>query len=168
MGSDFQVSVRGKIEDHNLVSRFVFYLHNQRQICVVSYVSIETNLLIQLCIIHVMNQVTDLTLPKYEGEVKSLGVALDMMKKKAQDTIIVYKHSQNKHEDPNNPAKNSYDPGVSILCAIFYCIFKSFLRELACISKSAISCMKKNVSCRLEMAYARINSCRSSYTPYYI
>merc|ERR1712051_973105 len=46
------------------------------------------------------------------GEVKALASTLTTLKSNAEDIFTVHKHANNKHDHPDDPNLNSYDPSV--------------------------------------------------------
>ena len=51
------------------------------------------------------------------GEVKTLASTLTTLKSNAEDIFTVHKHANNKHDHPDDPNLNSYDPSVNKLGA---------------------------------------------------
>ena len=47
------------------------------------------------------------------GEVKALASTLTTLKTNAEDIFTVHKHANNKHDHPDDPNLNSYDPSVN-------------------------------------------------------
>ena len=64
------------------------------------------------------SKVSDVNIGNADGEVEALGAALDLMKKEAENGVIVHKHALNKKQHADSPALDSYDPAVkfNILC----------------------------------------------------